>query len=302
MSASSTSMLSPTTEAPNKDDADSSTSSGSSHPAFKRITSVIDEHGRTIDRPRLPFISRYILCGFSYGALIASSIPPPMRDPTKPALGHLPTTYIFISYPAGVGWFLVTGQQSSFYNRAKAHLTDGYSERESVAALKNNDSPESTKDSDKGKGKDKGGEDARQQDQSAKAYRTKAYFITGGQDQFTSPKTLQTWLKNYAGLDAVNSMTLSDNQQQETQQTSGSGASRSGEQQPQQADSPRRRKNKHRYAKPWSQVTSIADRDGARIQLDILQDADHFWIDREDELLMRLENWWESTHPVTAAL
>ncbi|KAG0270057.1 hypothetical protein DFQ27_000714 [Actinomortierella ambigua] len=285
-------------------------STSANKPSFKRIDSVLNEHGSTVDRPRLPFISRFILCGFSYGAMIASSIPPPLRDPTRPESAHLPTTYILVSYPAGVGWFLMTGHQSSYYSRAKAHLSGATAQGEDQVASVNNSSEGIANEVSVGGGKGKGRseDNAEKRQQPAKAAPpTKAYFITGGQDQFTSPKTLQQWLKNYAGLDSLNSMTLSDRhhqpQQQQQQQQPSSYADRSGEQpqqqQQQQREQLRRKRSKRRYDKPLSPTTSIADRDGARIQLDILQDADHFWIDREDELLMRLEMWWESTHPVT---
>ncbi|KAF9976392.1 hypothetical protein BGZ73_008670 [Actinomortierella ambigua] len=281
-----------------KDDASITASSQSSQPTFKRILSVLDEHGRTIDRPRLPYISRYILCGFSYGAMIASSIPPPLRDPTRPELGHLSTTYIFVSYPAGVGWFLTTGHQAAYYSRAKAHLARESVESEDQGETANNcESTVNALSQDKGKSKS----DIEQRQHLVKAPPPKAYFITGGRDQFTSPKTLQQWLNDYAGLDAKNSMTLSHGQlQPQPQQQKPTTDADGSYEQRQQGEQPRRKKSRRRDAKPLSPTTSVADRDGARIQLDILQDVDHFWIDREDELLMHLETWWESTHPVTA--
>ncbi|KAF9339372.1 hypothetical protein BGZ91_006137 [Linnemannia elongata] len=183
--------------------------SGTGSPASNRA--VFDETGREIDPPRLPFLSRFILSGFSYGGMVASSIPPPLRNPADPASAHLPTTYIMISYPAGVAWFLTSGAQS---------VTEA--------------------DTDAG-------------DTQSKKSTIEAYFITGADDQFTSPKTLLNWLKTNAGLNPPNTLT---------------GGS-------------------------WA----LTRPDGA-IHVDVVKGVDHFWLDREQELVDRLQAWWSDSHSV----
>ncbi|KAF9095561.1 hypothetical protein BGX23_000333 [Mortierella sp. AD031] len=157
--------------------------SGTRTPASNRA--VYDETGREIDPPRLPFLSRFILSGFSYGGMIASTIPPPLKTPADPTSAHLPTTYILISYPAGVGWFLTSGSQGGFYRRAKAIL-----QREQQ---------ETDAEPDAVAGARAGAE--------FKRSTVEAYFITGSHDQFTSPKTLLNWLTTNAGMNPPNKLT-----------------------------------------------------------------------------------------------
>ncbi|KAF9198121.1 hypothetical protein BGZ49_001168 [Haplosporangium sp. Z 27] len=189
-----------------------------------------DETGREIDLPRIPFLSRFILCGYSYGGMIASTIPPPLRNPSDPASGHLPTSYILISYPAGVSWFLTFGSHGSFNKRARAIL---FGETDPTDS-----SSEGHSDRESGKAK--------------KKQPIEAYFITGSQDQFTSSKTLLSWLKTNTGLNPP-------------RQLANSGS--------------------------WA----LNRPDGA-IHFDVVEGADHFWLDRENLLLERLQNWWTTTH------
>ncbi|KAF9182720.1 hypothetical protein BGZ51_004486 [Haplosporangium sp. Z 767] len=200
---------------------------------------VYDETGREIDPPRLPFLSRFILSGYSYGGMIASTIPPPLRNPSSPKGAHLPTTYILISYPAGVGWFLTSGSQGSFSKRAKAILIGG--KESSTPSSPSSQVPPSDDDAKAG---------ARGKQESVEAY-----FITGTNDQFTSPKTLLSWLKTNAGLNPV---------KQEGPMSS------------------------------WTMTRS----DGA-VHLDVVEGVDHFWLDREQEILDRLQKWWMETHPTS---
>ncbi|KAI1317949.1 hypothetical protein EDD11_007471 [Mortierella claussenii] len=186
---------------------------------------IYDETGSQIDSPRLPFISRFILSGFSYGGMVASTIAPPLKTPSNPSSGHLPTTYILVSYPAGVAWFLTSGSHGSFSKRAREILCG-----ESVPKDTSSDATV-------------GG----QRNQSVEAY-----FITGSQDQFTSPKTLLSWLKANAGLSPP-------------KMSEGSTS--------------------------WT----LKRPDGA-IHLDVLDNVDHFWLDREPELLDHLQRWWMETH------
>ncbi|KAG0046414.1 hypothetical protein BGZ83_008427 [Gryganskiella cystojenkinii] len=147
---------------------------------------VYDETGAEIDRPRLPPISRFILSGFSYGGLIASTIPPPLRFTSSPESGHLPTSYIFVSFPAGVAWFLTSGSQGSFFKRAQAILQGNTSNDESKKTTITLDADENAKDFNK--------------KETSTSTAVEAFFITGDQDQFTSSKTLLNWLKSYAGM------------------------------------------------------------------------------------------------------
>ncbi|KAG0017107.1 hypothetical protein BGZ82_000843 [Podila clonocystis] len=185
---------------------------------------VYDESGNEITPPRLPFLSRFILSGFSYGGLIASTIPPPLRDPSVSDGARLPTSYIFVSYPAGVAWFLTSGSHGSFAKRAKAILQAS----ESAASTEKKPSVE-------------------------------AYFITGTQDQFTSPKTLLSWLKTNAGLNPPKPVVSKAQQHTVTS---------------------------------WAQT-----RPDTTVHVDIVDSVDHFWLDREQELLDRLQAWWNSIHP-----
>ncbi|KAG9072555.1 hypothetical protein KI688_000326 [Linnemannia hyalina] len=215
--------------------------SGTGSPASNRA--VFDETGREIDSPRLPFLSRFILSGFSYGGMIASSIPPPLRNPADPASAHLPTTYILISYPAGVAWFLTSGAQGGFYKRARTILLGEQPPGDATAATKNDAETTTATETDT---------DAGEAAQS-KTSTIEAYFITGANDQFTSPKTLLNWLKTNAGLNPPNNL------------TSGS----------------------------WA----LTRPDGA-IHVDVVKGVDHFWLDREQELVDRLQAWWSDTHSV----
>lgn len=61
----------------------------------------------------LPKINQLVLCGYSFGAMIAGSITPP---PT------LPTAYLLISLPLGVLWALATTKASFF----KKQPAEGY--------------------------------------------------------------------------------------------------------------------------------------------------------------------------------
>lgn len=167
--------------------------------------------------------------------MIASTIPPPLRNPSDPSSGHLPTSYILVSYPAGVAWFLTSGMQGSFYKRARAILLG---QRHGSSQLST--SPSSSQAEANG-----------ESDQST----VKAYFITGAQDQFTSSKTLLAWLKTNAGLDP-----------------------------PEQPSDP----------SSWS----LRRPDGA-VHLDVIGSMDHFWLDREQELLDKLQRWWTDAHPTT---
>jgi len=106
--------------------------------------------------------------------MIASTIPPPLRFTASPESGHLPTSYIFVSYPAGVAWFLTSGAQGSFFKRAKSILQG--------------ENPPSTPLHSEGT------------TPKASSAEMEAFFIAGSQDQFTSPKTLMSWLKTNAGL------------------------------------------------------------------------------------------------------
>ncbi|KAF9404780.1 hypothetical protein BGZ94_003946 [Podila epigama] len=193
---------------------------------------VYDESGNEIETPRLPYLSRFILSGFSYGGLIASSIPPPLRDPTDPQGPRLPTSYIFVSYPAGVAWFLTSGAHGSFAKRAKAIL-----HRDSVPVAA---------------------------ETSTNAV-VDAYFIIGSQDQFTSPKTLLSWLKTNTGLDTL----------------------------PQVAT---KKKIRSMTATSWIERRPAVI-DSSTVQVDVLEGVDHFWLDREQDLLDRLQAWWTTTHP-----
>ncbi|KAG0086663.1 hypothetical protein BGZ92_007977 [Podila epicladia] len=190
----------------------------------RQASKVYDESGNEITPPRLPFLSRFVLSGFSYGGLIASTIPPPLRDPTVPDGPRLPTSYIFVSFPAGVAWFLTSGSHGSFSKRAKAILHDSESTTAST------DKP--TID---------------------------AYFITGTQDQFTSPKTLLSWLKTNTGLNPPKPVVS---------------------------------KGQHNTLTSWAQT-----RPDTTVHVDIVDKVDHFWLDREQELLDRLQAWWTSIHP-----
>ncbi|KAI8602115.1 hypothetical protein EDD21DRAFT_372744 [Dissophora ornata] len=166
--------------------------SGSSTPGFGWNGKIYNELGREIDAPRLPFMSRFILSGYSYGAMIASTIPPPLRNPAVPSSGHLPTSYILVSYPAGVAWFLTSGAQGSFYKRARAILQGEYDASSTPSSSLSNELNTEAVEGDK------------------KQATVEAYFITGTQDQFTSTKTLLTWLKTNTSLDPpkqVNSTT-----------------------------------------------------------------------------------------------
>ncbi|KAF9316609.1 hypothetical protein BG006_003505 [Podila minutissima] len=186
---------------------------------------VYDESGNEITPPRLPFLSRFVLSGFSYGGLIASTIPPPLRDPTVPDGPRLPTSYIFVSFPAGVAWFLTSGSHGSFAKHAKAILHDSESTAASTDYKPTID----------------------------------AYFITGTQDQFTSPKTLLSWLKTNTGLNPPK---------------------------------PPVSKGQHNTPTSWAQT-----RPNTTVHVDIVDKVDHFWLDREQELLDRLQAWWTSIHP-----
>ncbi|KAG0068962.1 hypothetical protein BGZ90_000378 [Linnemannia elongata] len=215
--------------------------SGTGSPASNRA--VFDETGREIDPPRLPFLSRFILSGFSYGGMVASSIPPPLRNPADPASAHLPTTYIMISYPAGVAWFLTSGAQSGFYKRARAILQgEQQPPGDATAAAKNDTETTTVTEADTDAG-----------DTQSKKSTIEAYFITGADDQFTSPKTLLNWLKTNAGLNPPNTLT---------------GGS-------------------------WA----LTRPDGA-IHVDVVKGVDHFWLDREQELVDRLQAWWSDSHSV----
>ncbi|KAF9901988.1 hypothetical protein EC991_005425 [Linnemannia zychae] len=210
--------------------------SGTGSPASNRA--VFDETGREIDPPRLPFLSRFILSGFSYGGMIASTIPPPLRNPADPTSDHLPTTYILISYPAGVAWFLTSGAQGGFYKRARAILQgEQQSPGDTTAATKNNSETVTETNAEVAT--------------ESKKSTVEAYFITGAHDQFTSPKTLLNWLKTNAGLNPPNKLT----------------------------------------AGSWA----LTRPDGA-IHVDVVEDVDHFWLDREQDLVDRLQAWWSSTH------
>ncbi|KAF9344966.1 hypothetical protein BGX26_003700 [Mortierella sp. AD094] len=191
---------------------------------------VYDETGQEIELPRIPFLSRFILSGYSYGGMVASTIPPPLRNPSDPTSDHLPTSYILISYPAGVAWFLTSGSQGSFSRRARAIL------------LGETDSSASSSD-------------GHLEGESIKSKRKRpieAFFITGSQDQFTSPKTLLSWLKTNAGLNPPKQLT-----------SSGS----------------------------WA----LNQPDGV-VHLDVVEGADHFWLDREQILLEKLQSWWSEAH------
>ncbi|KAG0024825.1 hypothetical protein BGZ81_007584 [Podila clonocystis] len=190
----------------------------------RQAPKVYNESGNEITPPRLPFLSRFILSGFSYGGLIASTIPPPLRDPSVPDGARLPTSYIFVSYPAGVAWFLTSGSHGSFAKRAKAILH----------------ASESTARTDKKPS-------------------VEAYFITGTQDQFTSPKTLLSWLKTNTGLNPPKPVVSKAQQHTVTS---------------------------------WAQT-----RPDTTVHVDIVDNVDHFWLDREQELLDRLQAWWNSIHP-----
>ncbi|KAG0298130.1 hypothetical protein BGZ98_000320 [Dissophora globulifera] len=213
--------------------------SGTSTPAPVWSGKVFDEMGQEIAVPRLPFMSRFILSGYSYGGMIASTIPPPLRNPTNPNSGHLPTSYILISYPAGVAWFLTAGTQGSLYKRARAILlgeeTSSPSTRTTTTVDQNSVGALRT---------------GRRRD-------VEAYFIAGSQDQFTSSGTLMSWLKTNAGLNPSKS-------------SSG-------------------------LTKSWA----LKRPDGA-IHLDVVDKVDHFWLDREQELLDRLRSWWTEAHPTSA--
>ncbi|KAG0355097.1 hypothetical protein BC939DRAFT_473217 [Gamsiella multidivaricata] len=198
---------------------------------------VFDETGRQVDTPRLPFLSRFILSGFSFGGLIASTIPPPLRNPTDPTSGHLPTSYILVSYPAGVAWLLTSGAQGSFYKRARAILQGEF--------------PASPSSSSNDQGV------AETAAEGKKKSTVEAYFITGAQDQFTSPKTLLSWLQTNTGLNS-----------------------------PKQAEG----------ARSWT----LKRPDGA-IHLDVVEGVDHFWLDREQELLDKLQRWWTESHPTRSS-
>ncbi|KAF9952704.1 hypothetical protein BGZ72_005992 [Mortierella alpina] len=191
---------------------------------------VYDETGREIEPPRIPSLSRFILSGFSYGGMIASTIPPPLKTPSDPTSAHLPTTYILISYPAGVAWFLTSGSQGSFYKRARDILLGEASDAGNAGS---SGSPAAVR---------------------RNGHSVEAYFITGAQDQFTSPKTLLSWLKANAGVNPP----------------------------PQQ---------QHSSSTSWT----LTRPDGA-IHLDIVENVDHFWLDREHELLEKLQAWWKDAH------
>jgi hypothetical protein len=175
--------------------------------------------------------------------MIASTIPPPLRNPADPTSARLPTTYILISYPAGVAWFLTSGAQGSFNKRAKAILRGEQYQSGDATTAKTGAETATTIESDVGAGT---GEES-------KKSVVEAYFITGAHDQFTSPKTLLNWLKTNAGLNPPNKL------------TSGS----------------------------WA----LTRPDGA-IHVDVVEDVDHFWLDREQELVDRLQAWWSNTHSV----
>ncbi|KAG0283787.1 hypothetical protein BGZ96_011838 [Linnemannia gamsii] len=215
--------------------------SGTGSPASNRA--VFDETGREIDPPRIPFLSRFILSGFSYGGMIASTIPPPLRNPADPTSAQLPTTYILISYPAGVAWFLTSGAQGGFYKRAKAILQGEQQQSGNATASKTGAETATIAETDVG---------AEAVEESKKAT-VEAYFITGAHDQFTSPKTLLNWLKTNAGLNPPNKLT---------------GGS-------------------------W-----VLTRPDGAIHVDVVEDVDHFWLDREQELVDRLQAWWINTHSV----
>ncbi|KAG0003953.1 hypothetical protein BGZ80_004984 [Entomortierella chlamydospora] len=196
---------------------------------------VYDETGQEIESPRIPSLSRFILIvgvymGYSYGGMIASTIPPPLRNPSDPTSEHLPTSYILISYPAGVAWFLTSGSHGSFSKRARAILL---SETDSSASP-----PDSHLEGESVKSK--------------KKRPIKAFFITGSQDQFTSPKTLVSWLKTNAGLNPPKQL-------------------------------------------PSSGSWALNHPDGI-VHLDVVEGADHFWLDRELLLLEKLQSWWTEAY------
>ncbi|KAG0335025.1 hypothetical protein BG004_000170 [Podila humilis] len=228
-------------------------SSGSGSSRIK----VFDESGNEIPPPRLPFLSRFILSGFSYGGMIASTIPPPLRDPTLVDGPRLPTSYIFVSYPAGVAWFLTSGSHGSFAKRAKAILkckesvsADSTGARKSVVVR-------------------------------PAAAMIEAYFITGSQDQFTSPKTLLSWLKTNTGFNPSTATPTPS----PTVIAGGPKIKNNNKTNQQQQDLA--------TCTSWGQT-----RPDVTIHVDILDGVDHFWLDREQELLDRLQAWWTSSHPV----
>ncbi|KAF9273418.1 hypothetical protein BGZ68_001526 [Mortierella alpina] len=212
---------------------DSSLGQGSENKGSTGRMKVYDETGREIEAPRIPSLSRFILSGFSYGGMIASTIPPPLKNPSNPTSARLPTSYILISYPAGVAWFLMSGSQGAFYKRARDILL-GKAREEGEAESSGSSAPVKTP---------RGG-----------GHAVEAYFITGAQDQFTSPKTLLSWLKTNAGINPPI-------QQQHANSTS------------------------------WA----LTRPDGA-IHVDIVENVDHFWIDREHELLEKIQAWWKDAH------
>lgn len=148
-----------------------------------------------------------------------------------------------ISYPAGVAWFLTSGAQSGFYKRARAILQgEQQPSGDATAAAKNDTETTTATETDTDAG-----------DTQSKKSTIEAYFITGADDQFTSPKTLLNWLKTNAGLNPPNTLT---------------GGS-------------------------WA----LTRPDGA-IHVDVVKGVDHFWLDREQELVDRLQAWWSDTHSV----
>lgn len=184
-----------------------------------------------------------ILQGFSYGGMIASTIPPPLRNPTDPTSVQLPTTYILISYPAGVAWFLTSGAQGGFYKRAKAILQGEQQQSGDATAAKAGAETATITEADV----------KAEAEEESKKSTVEAYFITGAHDQFTSPKSLLNWLKTNAGLNPPNKLT---------------GGS-------------------------W-----VLTRPDGAIHVDVVEDVDHFWLDREQELVDRLQTWWSTTHSV----
>ncbi|KAF9435483.1 hypothetical protein BGZ76_006225 [Entomortierella beljakovae] len=140
-----------------------------------------DETGSEINLPRIPFLSRFILCGYSYGGMIASTIPPPLKNPLDPTSDHLPTSYVLVSYPAGVSWFLTSGSHGSFSRKARSILSSDTNPRPSTSSTKT-PSKETVTITKK------------------KQPPVEAFFITGTQDQFTGLKTLLSWLKTNTGI------------------------------------------------------------------------------------------------------
>ncbi|KAI9594059.1 Alpha/Beta hydrolase protein [Syncephalis fuscata] len=60
--------------------------------------------------------SRLLICGYSYGAMIAGAVDPD-------AVNNIPFTMVLISYPCSVTWFLTFGRSSYFYDALKQWLS-----------------------------------------------------------------------------------------------------------------------------------------------------------------------------------